>query len=174
MQRDQPGRRPLFPQHIKIPRRGGRAAVPMGDRQLSAATVTKYGLGFAPQGWDNLRSYLRKGYTDEQTPWRRSSPAGGTGNRSTTPSATGWSSSTIHLRKNVIGFGGRVMDDSKPKYLNSPDTPVFKKSLQPPVRHELRQEYRPMAPSSSPRGIWTSSRSTRRALTTPSRPWAPR
>ena len=34
----------------------------------------------------------------------------------------------IDLRKNVIGFGGRVMDDSKPKYLNSPDTPVFKKS----------------------------------------------
>ena len=34
----------------------------------------------------------------------------------------------VDIRKNVIGFGGRVLDDSKPKYLNSPDTPVFKKS----------------------------------------------
>ena len=34
----------------------------------------------------------------------------------------------IDVRGNVIGFGGRVLDDSKPKYLNSADTPVFKKS----------------------------------------------
>lgn len=34
----------------------------------------------------------------------------------------------IDLRGSVIAFGGRVLDDSKPKYLNSPDTPVFKKS----------------------------------------------
>ena len=101
----------------------------MGDRQLSAATVTKYGLGFAPQGWDNLRSYLRgKGYTDEQMLLASVVTRGRDGksvydtfrNRVVFP--------IIDLRKNVIGFGGRVMDDSKPKYLNSPDTPVFKKS----------------------------------------------
>ena len=34
----------------------------------------------------------------------------------------------IDVRGNVIGFGGRVLDDSKPKYLNSPDTLVFNKS----------------------------------------------
>ena len=34
----------------------------------------------------------------------------------------------IDVRGDVVGFGGRVLDDSKPKYLNSPDTPVFKKS----------------------------------------------
>ena len=101
----------------------------MGERQLSAATVTKYGLGFAPQGWDNLRSYLRgKGYTDEQMLLASVVTRGRDGksvydtfrNRVVFP--------IIDLRKNVIGFGGRVMDDSKPKYLNSPDTPVFKKS----------------------------------------------
>ena len=97
-------------------------------RQLSPKTVTKYGLGFAPPGWDNLRNHLRsKGFTDEQMLQAAVVVRGKNGscydafrNRVMFP--------IIDLRKNVIGFGGRVLDDSKPKYLNSSDTPVFKKS----------------------------------------------
>lgn len=101
----------------------------MGQRQLSTKTVTKYGLGYAPPGWDNLRNYLRgKGYSDEQMLQAAVVSRGRDGksvydtfrNRVIFP--------IIDIRKNVIGFGGRVLDDSKPKYLNSPDTPVFKKS----------------------------------------------
>ena len=101
----------------------------MGQRQLSTKTVTKYGLGYAPPGWDNLRNYLRgKGYSDEQMLQAAVVTRGRDGksvydtfrNRVIFP--------IIDIRKNVIGFGGRVLDDSKPKYLNSPDTPVFKKS----------------------------------------------
>ena len=43
----------------------------------------------------------------------------------------------IDVRGEVIGFGGRVMDDSTPKYLNSPDTPVYNKS-----RNVFRPEHR--------------------------------
>lgn len=97
-------------------------------RGLSAKTVTRYGLGFAPPGWDNLRNHLRsKGFTDEQmlqaavvVRGRNGSVYDAFRNRVIFP--------IIDLRKNVIGFGGRVLDDSKPKYLNSSDTPVFKKS----------------------------------------------
>ncbi len=101
----------------------------LGQRQLTAATITKYGLGYAPSGWDNLRNYLRsKGYSDEQMLQAAVVSRGRDGksvydtfrNRVIFP--------IIDIRKNVIGFGGRVLDDSKPKYLNSPDTPVFKKS----------------------------------------------
>ena len=101
----------------------------MGERQLSSATVTKYGLGFAPQGWDNLRSYLRgKGYTDEQMLLASVVTRGRDGKSCYDTFRNRVIFPIIDLRKNVIGFGGRVMDDSKPKYLNSPDTPVFKKS----------------------------------------------
>lgn len=101
----------------------------MGERKLSAKTVTKYGLGFAPPGWDNLRNHLRKkGFSDEDMLAAAVVSRGRDGksvydtfrNRVIFP--------IIDIRKNVVGFGGRVMDDAKPKYLNSSDTPVFKKS----------------------------------------------
>ena len=98
------------------------------QRQLSPKTIVKYGLGYAPPGWDNLRNFLReKGFTDEQMIAAAVANKGRNGscydmfrNRVMFP--------IIDLKKNVIGFGGRVLDDSKPKYLNSADTAVFKKS----------------------------------------------
>jgi len=98
------------------------------NRQLSKETIVKYGLGFAPSGWDNLRKFLKsKGFTDEQmymagvvSKGKNNSYYDFFRNRVMFP--------IIDLKKNVIGFGGRVLDDSKPKYLNTVDNPVFKKS----------------------------------------------
>lgn len=98
------------------------------SRGLTMKTIVKYGLGFAPEGWNHLRDFLRKeGFTDRQmieaavvAKSRNDSCYDMFRNRVIFP--------IIDLRKNVIGFGGRVMDDSKPKYLNSADTLVFKKS----------------------------------------------
>ncbi len=97
-------------------------------RQLTPATVKKYGLGFAPNSWDSLVNYLNsKGYNNEEiaAAW-----LGGVSqksgkmfdmfrNRVVFP--------IVDLRGNVIAFGGRVLDDSKPKYLNTAFTPVFDK-----------------------------------------------
>lgn len=99
-----------------------------GTRQLSERTITQYGLGFAPNSWDALLKHLRgKGYTLEELDAAKVITKGKSGkyfdffrNRVIFP--------VIDLRGNVIAFGGRVMDDSKPKYLNTSDTPVFKKS----------------------------------------------
>lgn len=98
-------------------------------RGLSMATVKHFGLGFAPDDFGALTSYMMsKGYTeDELTSGFLCGRSQKTGklfdsfrNRVMFP--------IIDVSGNVIAFGGRVMDDSLPKYKNSSDTPVFKKS----------------------------------------------
>ncbi len=98
-------------------------------RGLAPATVKRFGLGFAPDSFNSLTDYMKqKGYTDEELTQNflcsRSEKTGrlfdAFRNRVMFP--------IIDVSGNVIAFGGRVMDDSKPKYKNSSDTPVFKKS----------------------------------------------
>lgn len=106
---------------------GGEARAYLRKRQLTDETVTHFGLGFAPNKWDSLTKYLKaKGYTENELisfNLARRSSRGGTidafRNRLMFP--------IIDLRGNVIAFGGRVLDDSKPKYLNTSDTVVYKK-----------------------------------------------
>ena len=97
------------------------------NRGLSEKTIKHFGLGFAPDSWDSLLKHLKslgfslsdmedagvikkgqKGYYDNFR------------NRVMTP--------IIDVRGNVIAFGGRVLDDSKPKYINTGDTIVYKKT----------------------------------------------
>ena len=98
-------------------------------RNLSIPVIKHFGLGFAPDSFGGLKDHLRKkGFTDaemiEGFLCGRSQKTGGTydyfRNRVIFP--------IIDTTGNVVGFGGRVMDDSKPKYLNTSDTPAFKKS----------------------------------------------
>lgn len=100
-------------------------------RALTPATIRHFGLGYAPDSWHALTEHLRsKGFTYEEMVLanlvRRSDKNGKANyydnfrNRVMFP--------IIDLRGNVIAFGGRVMDDSKPKYINTSDTPVYKKS----------------------------------------------
>ncbi|MCM1022967.1 MAG: DNA primase [Prevotella sp.] len=98
------------------------------ERQLSAATITKYGLGYAPNSWYGLANHLRsKGFGDEEIISAFLCGRGKNGgvfdifrDRVMFP--------IIDLRGNVVAFGGRTVDGDGPKYLNSSDTPVFKKS----------------------------------------------
>ena len=99
------------------------------SRGYTDATIKHFGLGYAPQSFDFLRSNLRKkGFHDEELvlAWLCARSKNGRGiydifrNRVMIP--------IIDVRGNVIAFGGRVLDDSKPKYLNSGETMVFKKT----------------------------------------------
>lgn len=101
------------------------------NRGLTVNTIRRFGLGYAPDDWRRLINHLReKGYTEQELVLanlaRRSDKNGKASyydnfrNRVMFP--------IIDLRGNVIAFGGRVMDDSKPKYINTSDTPVYKKS----------------------------------------------
>ncbi len=98
------------------------------NRGLSDETIIRYGLGFAPDSFHTLIDYLhQKEFADidiEAAAVAKRSSKGNLydlfRNRVMFP--------IIDLAGNVVAFGGRVMDDSKPKYLNSPETMVFKKS----------------------------------------------
>jgi DNA primase len=103
------------------------------ERGISEKTLKSFGLGFAPSSWNELIRFLRaKGYTDldmlnagliikSQKETSREVFYDRFRNRVMFP--------VFDVRGRVIGFGGRVLDDSKPKYLNSPETPVFKKGI---------------------------------------------
>ena len=99
------------------------------NRRLSPATIKHFGLGFAPNSFSALHDHMRRlGYTDEELIkgflCGKSQKTGRAydyfRNRVMFP--------IIDTSGNIVAFGGRVMDDSKPKYLNSSDTPGFKKS----------------------------------------------
>lgn len=98
------------------------------NRQLSEETMQRFGLGFAPKYSDSLYRYLKqKGVSDEllrQSGLMNVDEKRGMydkfWNRVIFP--------IMDVNNRVIGFGGRVMGDGKPKYLNSPETPVFDKS----------------------------------------------
>ncbi len=101
------------------------------SRHLSPATIKHFGLGFAPNSFNMLRDHMRsKGYRDEELVAAylcgKSQKNGSIydlfRNRVIFP--------IIDPSGNVVAFGGRVMDDSKPKYLNSSDTAAFNKRRQ--------------------------------------------
>ena len=97
------------------------------DRKLLPQTIKKYGLGYAPDSWDKLTKLLSsKGYSNDEITdaWLGARSKKGSiydifRKRVMFP--------IVDLRGNIIGFGGRVLDGSQPKYLNTSQTPVFEK-----------------------------------------------
>lgn len=96
-------------------------------RKISPQTIRRFGLGYAPDAWDMLTKFLKgKGYTEDEmeAAWlgKRTRNGGFVDmfrNRVMFP--------IVNKSGNIIGFGGRVLDDSKPKYLNTGETKVFDK-----------------------------------------------
>ena len=102
----------------------------MGERGLSSAVIKHFGLGYAPDSFNALRDHLRKnGYTREEMVEGYLCQVSKKDERYTYDCFRNRVMfPIIDVSGNVIAFGGRVLDDSKPKYLNSADTPAFKKS----------------------------------------------
>lgn len=99
------------------------------NRGIGKEMIIAFGLGFAPAGGDQiLKHLLNKGYTQEEMyeanlvsyNEKRNQYYDRFRNRIIFP--------IIDTKSRVVGFGGRVLDDSTPKYLNSSDTPLYKKS----------------------------------------------
>ena len=115
--------------YVQLKSERGRAAYTyLKDRKLSDETITAFGLGYSNKFSDDLYKYLReKGYSEElirQAGLINTDERQGVydkfWNRVMFP--------IMDVNSRVIGFGGRVMGDAKPKYLNSPETAVFDKS----------------------------------------------
>ena len=98
-------------------------------RKLLDATIRRFGLGYAPDSWSALIDYMKeKGYTEEEL-----CEAGLAVKRDNGTVFDKFRDRVmfpiLDLRGNVIAFGGRILTDKEnaPKYLNSPETLVFKK-----------------------------------------------
>ncbi len=116
--------------HASLSKPGAENAVDylMNKRKLPKSAITRFGLGYAPDSFDALRSHMISlGYKDEEL--KEAFLCGKT--------KTGKYFDYFRGRimfpiidnfGNVIAFGGRAIGDKEPKYLNSSDTPVFKKS----------------------------------------------
>lgn len=106
----------------------GRALDYLGRRGLSSEIVRRFGLGFAPNKWHELMDFMKKKGYDIELLYKAGLIVGsGDGTRYCDKFRNRLMFPIIDIKGNVIAFGGRVFDDSKPKYLNSPDTPVFNK-----------------------------------------------
>jgi DNA primase len=116
-------------------------------RGIKEETIKRFGLGYSNDEWQGVINYLRrKGYKNdlllEAGLVSKSEKSGNIydkfRNRVMFP--------VFDVRGKVIGFGGRVLDDSKPKYLNSPETMVFQKGinlygLNFAVKNKLQEDY---------------------------------
>ena len=99
------------------------------SRALSDRTIRHFGLGFADNDWTSLCNHLRsKGFKDNELVAANLAVKRKNGNGIYDRFTNRVMFPIIDLRGNVIAFGGRIMTDEKPKYLNTSDTPVFKKS----------------------------------------------
>ena len=95
-------------------------------RGLTKNIITQFGMGYAPNTWNSLVDAMRKkGYTDQELV--AADLAGEKNGRIYDRFRNRLMFPIIDVRGNVVGFGGRVLDDSKPKYLNSNDTVIFNK-----------------------------------------------
>jgi DNA primase len=128
-----------------------RAIAYLKQRGLTGQVAARFGLGYAPAGWRTLAGVFAR-YDDplleeaglvrqrEDEPSEGSAPAGDRGRYD-------WFRDRVMfpiraVSGEVIGFGGRVLDDSKPKYINSPETPVFSKGRELYGLFEARQALR--------------------------------
>jgi DNA primase len=108
--------------------RGKEARHYLEKRAISSNTIKKFGLGYSIKEWDELYKYLKsKGYSEYAIvksglvlPRKSGGCYDRFRNRIIFP--------IFNIRGNVIGFGGRVIDSSLPKYVNSPETVVYNKS----------------------------------------------
>lgn len=118
--------------YYQLHHQAGRVAIDyLSKRQVSPTIAKKFGLGYAPIARDDLQIFLKsKGYSEEEMcqaglliadKKRQKSYYQRFFNRLMFP--------IFDQQQRVIAFGGRVFGEAKPKYLNSPETPIFNKSV---------------------------------------------
>lgn len=132
-----------FYQDILLKSPGGeKARQYLKERGMDRRVIERFNLGYAPEGWDNLIRFIRKSGVPLETaekaglivPKKQRGYYDRFRNRIMFP--------ITDVTGQVVAFGGRVMDDSKPKYLNSPETSVYHKGRTLYGLHAAREQCR--------------------------------
>lgn len=117
-----------FRQNLGDDRVGSAAREYLASRGIQADTIDHFGIGVAPSEWDGLiKSLGRQGFTQSELSSAGLIIARDTGSGFYDRFRARVMFTITDLRKRVVGFGGRVLGEGTPKYLNSPDTMLFKK-----------------------------------------------
>ncbi|MFJ3584908.1 DNA primase [Streptomyces sp. NPDC090127] len=101
----------------------------LAERGFDQAAAAHFGVGYSPAGWDHLTRYLRgKGFSDKELILSGISQDGRRGPIDRFRGRLMWPIKDVG--GDVVGFGARKLrdDDNGPKYLNTPETPIYKKS----------------------------------------------
>lgn len=117
----------FYEQQLRNPKTKDRPVNYLKSRGLTGQTAKQFRLGYAPQGWDNLISSLGKNDSDVQHLIKTGLLIENEQGRRYDRFRDRVIFPIRDSRGRVIAFGGRVMGDDKPKYLNSPETAVFHK-----------------------------------------------
>ncbi|HEY0845740.1 MAG TPA: DNA primase, partial [Noviherbaspirillum sp.] len=126
--------------------RGAQQAIAyLKGRGLTGEIAARFGLGYAPDGWDSLRGvfpdYQAQELVESGLVIDKSEEGGG-GRKRYDRFRDRIMFPIRNIKGQVIGFGGRVLDGGEPKYLNSPETPLFQKGSELYGLFEARQAIR--------------------------------
>lgn len=119
------------------------------NRGVSGEIAGKFEIGFAPPGWDNLLNFLSKESSDELAQTKKIAQIVEAGLASENERKSQYDRLRDRItfpirdqRGRVVGFGGRLLDGDGPKYLNSPETPIFHKGGELYGLYQLQQVQR--------------------------------
>lgn len=124
-----------FQKNLHESTQGQRALTYLQDRGLTLDTLKEFGVGFALSSWDDLTHHLLRNGAKAEDLVQGGLVVAKEGRDSHSTKRDGYYDRfrsrvmvpIMDLRGNVIAFGGRILEDGTPKYLNSPETPIFNK-----------------------------------------------
>ena len=117
-----------FRQNLNDPKLGEEARTYLAGRGMTDATLERFAVGFVSNEWDGLsKALMKQGFTAAELAMAGLTVAREHASGSYDRFRGRVMFPITDLRKRVVGFGGRILGEGTPKYLNSPDTPLFKK-----------------------------------------------
>jgi DNA primase len=132
----------FYSEQLSLAHNSQEANAYVRKRGLSQEIIKEFGIGFAPDGWDNLLNRLFKDQSDKVMMMDTGLIVENDKGRIYDRFRNRVMFPIRDNRGRVIGFGGRVMGNEKPKYLNSPETPIFHKGKELYGLYEARQAMR--------------------------------
>ncbi len=129
----------FYRQQLRVSSDKERAVNYLQKRGISGDDAKKFGIGFAPEGWNGLLTELKKHDIPENELLEAGLLSESDNHRRYDRFRDRIMFPIRNRKGDTIGFGGRILDQGEPKYLNSPETPIFKKGEEVYGLYELRK-----------------------------------